>query len=189
MTKEAGANPSAAQQRRRLDRQDTFVMELRGLRAEVARVAPLWRPDLDDGAIVNFAPALSSRAAEPWVADKIQEAWEKLASGDHDWAHLAMHLWPERVVPKCIDDRSLAIAHGVEELFWYEDDAGTWQKRKVEASVARKLVRRTSSTVKAALRDLLSAPTPSGGSASKVKRTRATPRKSTRTRKTRRRST
>ena len=38
-----------------------------------------------------------------------------------------MHLWPERVVPKCADDRSLAIAHGLENAFWEEDDDGKWQ--------------------------------------------------------------
>lgn len=37
-------------------------------------------------------------------------------------AQLAMQLWPERVVPKCVDDRSLAIAHGLEEVFWVQDD-------------------------------------------------------------------
>jgi hypothetical protein len=89
-----------------------------------------------------------------------------------------MHLWPERVLPKCIDDRSLAIAHGVEEPFWYEDDAGAWQKRIVEESVFRKLVtQRTSSTVRAALKGLLSAPTPTGGSGPKTKSARSATRK------------
>jgi hypothetical protein len=27
-----------------------------------------------------------------------------------------MRLWPERVVPKCAKDRSLAIAHGLEDF-------------------------------------------------------------------------
>ena len=37
-----------------------------------------------------------------------------------------MHLWPERVVPKCATDRSLAIAHGLEEVFWVEGTDGKW---------------------------------------------------------------
>ena len=42
------------------------------------------------------------------------------SAGKYDWAHIAMHLWPERVVPKCATDRSLAIAHGLEDVFWVE---------------------------------------------------------------------
>lgn len=83
---------------------------------------------------------------------------DKLVSGEYDWAHLAMHLWPERVVLKCIDDRSLAIAHGLEEVFWHEDASGTWQKQQVDETTVQKLIdERTSATVKAALKDLLSA--------------------------------
>ena len=50
----------------------------------------------------------------------------RCARAEHDWAHLAMHLWPERVVPKCAKDRSLAIAHGLEEVFWVEGIDGKW---------------------------------------------------------------
>jgi hypothetical protein len=38
-----------------------------------------------------------------------------------------MHLWPERVVPKCMTDRSLAIAHGLEDVFWVEDFNQRWR--------------------------------------------------------------
>jgi hypothetical protein len=41
-----------------------------------------------------------------------------------------MHLWPERVVPKCAKDRSLAIAHGLEDVFWVEGTDGKWTARK-----------------------------------------------------------
>ncbi len=47
-----------------------------------------------------------------------------LGHGEYDWAHLAMHFWPERGVPKCVTDRSLAIAHGVEDIFWVEGADG-----------------------------------------------------------------
>ena len=33
-----------------------------------------------------------------------------------------MHLWPERVVPKCAEDASLAMAHGLDEVFWEKGD-------------------------------------------------------------------
>lgn len=162
LLQEAGPSPSPSQ-RRELEQQESFLGELRGLKAEVARVAPLWKPDLDDGVLLNFAPLwrlvpqLSS-----WQAE-CRGAWDKLASGDYDWAHLAMHLWPERVVPKCQDDRSLAIAHGLEDRFWFEDADGTWRQRDVaEATVQQLIAERTSTTVKAALQDLLAAPAPLG---------------------------
>jgi len=74
-----------------------------------------------------------------------------------------VHLWPERVVLKCAEDRSLAIAHGLEEVFWHLDEAGTWQRRAVEDATIHRLVsERTSATVEAALKVLLSAPASSG---------------------------
>ena len=78
--------------------------------------------------------------------------------GDLDWAHLAMHLWPERVVPECAHDCSLAIAHGLEEEFWAEDADGKWASRHVDGATVERLIKeRSSAAVKAALADLLAA--------------------------------
>jgi len=163
LTKEAGATPSAAQ-RREIEQQENFVGELSAFKTEVALVAPLWRPTLDDGVILNFAPLWRLVPHSRSWQDECKKAWDKLQSGDYDWANLAMHLWPERVVPKCIDDRSLAIAHGLEDLFWHEDESGTWRKSRVDDATIEKLIaERTSSTVKASLKDLLSAPTAASG--------------------------
>jgi hypothetical protein len=152
--------PSAAQ-RREIEQQEGFVGELQALKTEVARVAPLWKPNLDDGVILNFAPLWRLVPQSRSWQGECKKAWDKLQGGDYDWAHLAMHLWPERVVPKCIDDRSLAIAHGLEDVFWHEDDSGTWRKSRVDDATVQKLIQeRTSTTVKAALKDLLSAATP-----------------------------
>lgn len=160
LTQEAGANPSAAQ-RREIEQQETFVGELQALKTEVARVAPLWKPNLDDGVILNFAPLWRLVPQTRSWQGECKKAWDKLVAGDYDWAHLAMHLWPERVVPKCIDDRSLAIAHGLEDVFWHEDDSGTWSKKQVdEGTVERLIEERASTSVKAALKELLSAPAP-----------------------------
>jgi hypothetical protein len=51
------------------------------------------------------------------MAEDLKETWEKLEKGDYDWAHLAYTLWPTRVREKCKTDKSLAIAHGLEELY------------------------------------------------------------------------
>jgi hypothetical protein len=70
---------------------------------------------------------------------------------------------PARVVPKCKDDRSLAIAHGIEEVFWFEDDDGKWKPRKTPTRPISELVaERSSEAVKAALKSLLEAPDPTG---------------------------
>ena len=120
MTHVAGGNPSASQ-REEIVEQDAFVNELRVLHEEVARIAPLWAPNLNDGVIINCSPLWRLFPQHrPWQKE-CRECWDTLAAGKYDWAHLAMHLWPERVVAKCADDRSLAIAHGLEEEFWSQD--------------------------------------------------------------------
>lgn len=178
LTQEAGGNPSAAQ-RREIEQQETFVGELQALKTEVGRVAPLWKPNLDDGVILNFAPLWRLVPQSRSWQGECKKAWDKLVAGDYDWAHLAMHLWPERVVPKCIDDRSLAIAHGLEEVFWHEDDSGTWRKSRVDDATVQKLIQeRTSTTVKAALQDLLSAAAPTASKGRKAKGRSASPRTS-----------
>jgi hypothetical protein len=83
-----------------------------------------------------------------------------------------MHLWPERVVPKCATDRSLAIAHGLESFFWTEDAAtGKWSARKrTDAETAALIAERTSPAVKAALNSLLRAPAPGGGTTKRARK-------------------
>lgn len=175
LAQEAGANSSATA-RREIELQENFVGELNALKTEIARVAPLWKPNLDDGVILNFAPLWRLVPQnKSWQAE-CKRAWDKLVSGEYDWAHLAMHLWPERVVLKCIDDRSLAIAHGLEEVLWHEDASGTWQKQQVDETTVQKLIdERTSATVKAALKDLLSAATPAVSKGRKPKAKSSSP--------------
>jgi hypothetical protein len=97
-----------------------LVEELRAFLDEVKRVAPLWNPNLDDGVIINFAPLWRLVPQNKAWQKELKSTWDALCEGKYDWAHLAMHLWPERVVPKCAKDRSLAIAHGLEDVFWVE---------------------------------------------------------------------
>lgn len=156
---EAGPNPSTGQAKA-IAAQEQFVDELREFRAEVARVAPLWNPNLNDGVIINFAPFHRLISNAKWRQD-VTACWEKLVVGDYDWSHLAMHLWPERVVPKCATDRSLAIAHGLDEVFWEPDPEkeGKYRRKSVTSpEIDRLVAERTSAAVKAALESLTSAP-------------------------------
>ena len=157
---EAGPSPSASQ-RKQIDAQEGFVAELRAFQDEVARVAPLWNPDLNDGVIINFAPLWRLVPQYRSWQNECKKVWDNLVAGEYDWARLAMHLWPERVVPKCVEDRSLAIAHGLADTFWHEDTDGKWQPRNVEQGDIETLIsERTSPAVQEALKSLLQAPTP-----------------------------
>ena len=156
----AGPNPTASQ-RREITETDTFVGELRVLLSEVRLVAPLWQPDLNDGVVLTMAPLWRLVPQHRAWQRELKSAWDALCSGKYDWAQLAMHLWPERVVPKCAADRSLAIAHDLEEVFWIEDAKGKWQPRSTPTRPIEEIAgRRTSPAVKAALQSLLDAPAP-----------------------------
>jgi len=145
--------------RKLLAAQELFVAELRAFLHEVKRVAPLWDPKFDDGVDINHAPLWQLVPHHKAWQKQLRATWDSLCLGDYDWAHLAMRLWPERVVPKCSEDHSLAIAHGLEDIFWFDDEDGKWRPRPVPAQLAEELVRvRTSPAVKAALNSVLEAP-------------------------------
>ncbi|MBY0113211.1 MAG: hypothetical protein K2Y21_10340 [Phycisphaerales bacterium] len=168
---EAGASPTRSQ-RHDIEEQEAFVAELKTMTDEVARVAPLWAPDLDDGVVICLAPLWRLFPQhKPWQKE-CKQIWDKLVAGDYDWSHMALHLWPERVVPKCVTDRSLAIAHGLEDVFWQQNEDEKWVKRKPpeengkagwQPTLDRLVTERTSRQVKDALANLLAAPAAEGG--------------------------
>jgi hypothetical protein len=166
-----GGGATIGLQRKHIAAQESLVEELRTFLDEVKRVAPLWNPNLDDGVILNFAPLWRLVPQhKPWQKE-LKSTWDSLCEGTYDWAHLAMHLWPERVVPKCAEDRSLAIAHGLEDVFWLEGNDGKWTARKTPTRSVDELVReRTSPAVKAALKSLLEAPAAPGASRRNTRR-------------------
>jgi hypothetical protein len=138
---DAGTDPTASQ-RRAIDTQERFVGELREFREELEAVAPLWAPDLNDGTVIVLAPLWRLFSHHRAWSSELKKHWAKLTSGDYDWAKLAMHLWPERVVAKCAEDRSLAIAHGLEDVFWVEDQAieDKWLPRQIPAPPIDQLI-------------------------------------------------
>lgn len=74
-----------------------------------------YKPNLNDGVMITACP-LAKYFRHPGFRKELESCWKKLSNGDYDWAHLAMSMWPNRVLEVCKKDRSIAIAHGKEEL-------------------------------------------------------------------------
>lgn len=99
-----------------LERAQDFELELTELRDTLLEIAKNYKPNHDDGVQITAAPLWSLFRHKPWQK-LLKDTWKKLENGDYDWAHLAMNYWPERVREKCKTDKSLAIAHGLEDVF------------------------------------------------------------------------
>jgi hypothetical protein len=149
---------------RDLARLSDLELELKEVRAELLRLAPIWKPNLNDGVQITAAPLWKLFQHRNWQRT-LRETWAKLEAGDYDWAHLALSFWPARVVPKCTADRSLAIAHDVENPFWVEED-GRWRplaapEKEIAGQLARqeqRLSEKQRGQLLAALRQLATGP-------------------------------
>ena len=96
-----------------IEKKADLVLEIKEFRETLERIAQKrYDPDSDDGVILNMAPL---HELIPWKEPP--KYWKELEEGKYDWAHIAMKYWPERVKEKCKKDKSLAIAHGLEELY------------------------------------------------------------------------
>jgi len=105
-----------AKKRAELEKLQDFRQELIDFREELLRVAKLpYKPNLNDGVLITASPLWKLFRYKPWQKD-LKACWEKLEAGKYDWAHLAYSIWPDRVREKCKTDRSIAIAHDLEEI-------------------------------------------------------------------------
>jgi len=109
----------SSQEEKELEKLSDLTSELRDFRDELLHLAKFWKPNLNDGVQITAAPLWKLFQHKAWQK-KLKQTWENLEKGDYDWAHLAFSIWPERVLRKCHQDRSLAIAHDVENHFWQE---------------------------------------------------------------------
>jgi len=116
--------------------------EIKDLRDELLQIAKFWKPNFSDGVLITAAPLWRLFQNKPWQK-KLRKSWEELELGEHDWSHMAYNFWPERVLKKCHQDRSIAIAHDVEDDLWQEVDVpaaggkGTkvfWQPKEMTVS-------------------------------------------------------
>ncbi len=99
-----------------LDDIESQLLDLEAFEAAIRRVLEQknergetvgWAPEIDDGVILNLAPLweLMPSWKEP------EKFWKELEEGKYDWSYTAMRYWPERVLEKCRNNRSYAIAH------------------------------------------------------------------------------
>jgi hypothetical protein len=113
-TEISDGNPDA---RENFDRLTTLEEELVAMREELLRVAELpYEPNQNDGVELTAAPLHTLFQHTSW-SDRLEGYWEELKDGEYDWAHIAYSIWPERVEDACREDKSIAIAHGKEELY------------------------------------------------------------------------
>lgn len=99
-----------------LEALQTLELELIDLRDTLLQIAATWRPSHDDGVQITAAPLWPLFRHKPWQK-VLKDTWAKLEKGDYDWSHLAMSYWPDRVRDKCKTEKSLAIAHDLENLY------------------------------------------------------------------------
>lgn len=102
--------------RAEIERLTTLRAELVEFCDELLRIAQLpYKPNLNDGVLITASPLWKLFHLPKWQKD-LKACWEALSKGEYDWAHLALSIWPQRVKDACKKDRSIAIAHGLEEL-------------------------------------------------------------------------
>jgi hypothetical protein len=92
------------------DKNLSAIVEKTNERGEVVG----WKPELDDGVILNLAPLrdlMPSWKAEP------EKYWKELEAGDYDWSYTAMRYWPDRVLEKCKTNKSFAVAHDQLDIY------------------------------------------------------------------------
>ena len=88
-----------------------------------------YRPNQNDGVMITACP-LAKYFRHAGFRSKLEGCWRDLARGDFDWAHLAMAMWPDRALEACKKDRSIAIAHGREDLCPAEPPKATRGRKK-----------------------------------------------------------
>ncbi|UOH75124.1 BREX-1 system adenine-specific DNA-methyltransferase PglX [Acinetobacter schindleri] len=150
----------SAQDENNLVKLSELEAELKDFRDELLRIAKFWKPNLNDGVQITAAPLWKLFQHNAWQK-KLKDTWEKLEEGDYDWAHLACSIWPERVLRKCHQDRSLAIAHDVEDIFWHEVEVPVkrgakltgemkteWQPKSLTAAELTELINQTITELK-----------------------------------------
>jgi hypothetical protein len=110
------ADSGNIKQREKLEELEDFTIELKEFHDELLRVAGLpYKPNLNDGVLITASPLWKLFRLPKWQKD-LKACWAALEGEEYEWAHMAYTIWPDRVKKVCKTDRSIAIAHGLEEF-------------------------------------------------------------------------
>ena len=100
-----------------LDELVGLQQDLKMLREQLLKIASLpYKPDQNDGVLISAAPLWQLFRYRPWQT-ALKKCWEELNGTKHEWAHLAFAIWPNRVRERCKQDRSVALTHGLADLY------------------------------------------------------------------------
>jgi len=118
----------------------SLLDEIRDFRDSIQEILSTgFNCDINDGVVITAAPLRKLFKHSGWRKE-LEDRWAGLEAGDYEWTKLAFNYWPERVIKKCLEDRSIAIAHDLEKELWEEVEMpaargnGTklvWQSREV----------------------------------------------------------
>jgi hypothetical protein len=111
-----GRTTRSSAEDKELERLIQTELELREFRDELLRVAKFWKPNHDDGVQITASPLWKLFRHKAWQKT-LRATWEALEAGEYDWASLAYGIWPDRVREVCKSDKSVALAHGLEDLY------------------------------------------------------------------------
>lgn len=92
-----------------------------------------YKPNHDDGVPVTSCPLVKLIAHRGWKQE-CTENWGDLQKGEYDWSHLAMSMFPARVIQKAKKDWCLALTHGLEHLCENKPKEKKPRKKKVDAT-------------------------------------------------------
>ncbi len=92
-----------------------------------------YTPNHDDGMPVTAAPLCHLAASRLW-RQECEKNMEQLESGDYDWSHLAMSMYPARVTQKAKKDWCMALTHGLEHLCENKPKEKRARKKKGEGN-------------------------------------------------------
>lgn len=99
-----------------LEKYSNFEQDLIIFRDKLLKKAHIYKPHHDDGVEVTASPLVDFFKHNSWNK-ALKSTWTKIERGDYDWSYTAMDNWPERVREKCKKDKSLAIAHNLENIY------------------------------------------------------------------------
>ena len=98
-----------------------------------AIVATGYTPNHDDGVPVTAAPLYELFANRVW-RQECESNMQKLQEGEYDWSHLAMSLYPARIIAKAKKDWCMALTHGLEHLCENKPKEKRSKKKNSDAS-------------------------------------------------------